>query len=56
MSDDSWHNLIDPAEMEHAMFNAIEQDMDTFSSQEALDYERAYYKVSHLSNTIRHHV
>ena len=27
------------------MSSAIEQDMDTFSSQEALEFERAYYKV-----------
>ncbi|KAJ4297535.1 hypothetical protein N0V90_005427 [Kalmusia sp. IMI 367209] len=30
--------------MEEAMSKAIEPDMDAFSSQEALDYQRAYYK------------
>ena len=48
MSDGSWQNVIDPSKMEAAVANAIEQDMDTFSSQEALDYERAYYKVCNL--------
>jgi hypothetical protein len=47
-SDGSWQNVIDPSKMEAAVANAIEQDMDTFSSQEALDYERAYYKVCNL--------
>jgi hypothetical protein len=35
------------------MNNAIEQDMDTFSSQEALDNERAYYKVRFFLLSIR---
>lgn len=37
--------VYDPVKMETAMTNAIEQDMDVFSSQEALDNQRAYYKV-----------
>jgi hypothetical protein len=36
--------LLDPTIMENTMNSAIEQDMDTFSSQEALDNQRAYYK------------
>jgi hypothetical protein len=35
----------EPLALEKAMNDAIEQDMDTFSSQEALDNQRAYYKV-----------
>lgn len=45
MGDGSCMSLIRPEKMEEAMTNAIEQDMDNFSSQEALDYQRAYYKV-----------
>lgn len=37
--------LIRPERIGEAMSKALEQDMDAFSSQEALDYERAYYKV-----------
>lgn len=48
MGDGSYQDVIDPSKMEAAVANAIEQDMDTFSSQEALDYERAYYKVCNL--------
>lgn len=39
-----YQNKIDPVKLEDAMSNAIEQDMDVFSSQEALDTQRAYYK------------
>ncbi len=38
------YTKIDPHKLEDAMSNAIEQDMDLFSSQEALDAQRAYYK------------
>lgn len=37
--------LVVPAEMEKAMADLIEQNMDKFSSEEALDNQRAYYKV-----------
>lgn len=40
---------LDPSEMLKAMDATIELDMDTFSSQEALDTERAYYKVTTVS-------
>ena len=45
LSNGAIQNVIVPSRMEAALANAIEQDMDTFSSQDALDYERAYYKV-----------
>ncbi|CAO2655125.1 Nn.00g101890.m01.CDS01 [Neocucurbitaria sp. VM-36] len=35
---------LEPDKLTKAMDNAIEQDMDVFSSQEALDTERAFYK------------
>jgi hypothetical protein len=35
---------VDPAKLQEAMTNSIERDMDTFSSAEALDTQRAYYK------------
>ncbi|KAF1963020.1 hypothetical protein CC80DRAFT_499318 [Byssothecium circinans] len=37
-------NSYDETKLEHAMNNSIEQDMDAFSAQEALDNQRAYYK------------
>ncbi|KAF1977702.1 hypothetical protein BU23DRAFT_452188 [Bimuria novae-zelandiae CBS 107.79] len=40
----TYRDVIFPESLKDAMTQAIEQDMDTFSSQEALDYERAYYK------------
>ncbi|KAJ4991097.1 dynamin family protein [Stagonosporopsis vannaccii] len=40
----SFKTYNDPDKLAQAMNNAIEQDMDTFSSQEALDIQRAYYK------------
>lgn len=39
------HEALDPATMHKALNDSIELDMDTFSSQEALDTQRAYYKV-----------
>jgi hypothetical protein len=36
---------VNPTRLEENMNAAIEQDMDVFSSQEALDTQRAYYKV-----------
>ncbi|KAF2740911.1 hypothetical protein EJ04DRAFT_592504 [Polyplosphaeria fusca] len=35
---------INPAKVQQAMANAVEQNMDRFSAAEALDIERAYYK------------
>lgn len=43
-SDDNVETHIDPHKLAEAMERAIELDMDAFSSQEALDIERAYYK------------
>ncbi|KAF2689294.1 hypothetical protein K458DRAFT_126151 [Lentithecium fluviatile CBS 122367] len=40
----SWVIGCDPTAIETAMDNSIEQNMDTFSSQEALDNQHAYYK------------
>lgn len=40
------HTHYDPTLMKQAMTDSIEQDMDKFSSEEALDKQRAYYKVS----------
>ena len=37
-------SLCDPVKMEKAFTNSIEQNMDKFSSEEALDNQRAYYK------------
>jgi len=34
----------DPTLIESSMNKVIEKDLDTFSSQEALDNQRAYYK------------
>lgn len=42
----AYHTHFDPDKLEKAMADSIEQDMDVFSSQEALDNQRAYYKVS----------
>lgn len=39
-----YRETIDPAKLEEAMNNSIERDMDAFSSAEALDTQRAYYK------------
>lgn len=39
-----YRNVIEPATLENAMNLFIERDMDTFSSAEALDTQRAYYK------------
>jgi hypothetical protein len=39
-----YQNKVDPLKLEVAMSTAVEQDMDVFSSQEALDAQRAYYK------------
>lgn len=35
---------VDPGKLTEAMDKTIEPDMDVFSSQEALDIERAFYK------------
>ena len=43
-SDDNVETHIDPQKLAEAMERTIELDMDVFSSQEALDIERAYYK------------
>jgi hypothetical protein len=43
---------VDPAKLQEAMTNSIERDMDTFSSAEALDTQRAYYKVEPLPEII----
>ncbi|KAF2798534.1 hypothetical protein K505DRAFT_371665 [Melanomma pulvis-pyrius CBS 109.77] len=40
----SYHTHYDPITLESAMANAFEQNMDKFSSEEALDNQRAYYK------------
>jgi hypothetical protein len=40
--------IVDSAKLQKNMDAAIELDMDSFSSQEALDTQRAYYKVSLL--------
>jgi endo-1,4-beta-D-glucanase Y len=37
--------LVAIAEMEKFLNDATEKDMDTFSAQDALDTQRAYYKV-----------
>jgi hypothetical protein len=52
MYDGTYQTVIKPEKMEDAMSKAIEQDMDNFSSQEALDYERAYYKVCSFLNLL----
>lgn len=39
------HTHYDPQLMKQAMRDSIEQDMDRFSAEEALDKQRAYYKV-----------
>lgn len=41
----SHHTHCDPAKMQKAMADSIEQNMDKFSSEEALDNQRAYYRV-----------
>lgn len=41
-------------ELTEALSQAIEQDMDKFSSEEALDFERAYYKVQLFSIRLSH--
>ncbi|KAK7188804.1 hypothetical protein DPSP01_014147 [Paraphaeosphaeria sporulosa] len=38
------HTHYDPVKMEKAMAQSIEQNMDKYSSEEALDNQRAYYK------------
>ncbi|OAL42618.1 GTP-binding protein [Pyrenochaeta sp. DS3sAY3a] len=38
------HTHYDPVKMEKAMAESIEQNMDKFSSEEALDNQRAYYR------------
>ncbi|KAF2190472.1 GTP-binding protein [Zopfia rhizophila CBS 207.26] len=38
------HTHYDPTKMEKIMAESIEQNMDKFSSEEALDNQRAYYK------------
>ncbi|KAH8695795.1 dynamin family protein-like protein [Phaeosphaeriaceae sp. PMI808] len=45
---------IDPTMLSEAMDKAIELDMDVFSSQEALDTERAFYKdeINYFVNTV----
>jgi hypothetical protein len=43
-SNDNIRTYLDPGELSEAMNKAIEPDMDVFSSQEALDTERAFYK------------
>jgi hypothetical protein len=40
----SFRPEIDPVKLEQVLSNAIEQDMDKFSAEEALDTTRAYYK------------
>jgi hypothetical protein len=45
-SDNKTHTGLNSAKLEENMNAAIEQDMDVFSSQEALDTQRAYYKVT----------
>lgn len=39
------HTHYDPIKMEKAMAESIEQNMDKYSSEEALDNQRAYYRV-----------
>lgn len=46
--DKTYHSHYDPVKMEKALTDSIEQDMDKFSSEEALDNQRAYYKVCSL--------
>ena len=41
---DTLRKHVDPGKLAEAMNKAIELDMDVFSSQEALDTERAFYK------------
>jgi hypothetical protein len=43
--DKMYHTYYDPAVMDKAMAKSIEQNMDKFSAAEALDNQRAYYKV-----------
>jgi GTPase Era involved in 16S rRNA processing len=45
-TDNTSQLCVNPARLEEHMNAAIEQDMDVFSSQEALDTQRAYYKVT----------
>ncbi|KAH7090390.1 dynamin family protein-like protein [Paraphoma chrysanthemicola] len=40
----NWQTKVDPVRLKEAFDKAIELDMDVFSSQEALDTQRAYYK------------
>ncbi|KAF2803435.1 GTP-binding protein [Mytilinidion resinicola] len=40
----SHHTYCDPAKMQKAIANSIKQNMDKFSSEEALDNQRAYYR------------
>ncbi|CAN9170146.1 unnamed protein product [Alternaria alternata] len=42
--DDKLQKYVDPGKLTEAMDKTIELDMDVFSSQEALDIERAFYK------------
>lgn len=46
--DNAFQDVLDPGLIEKALNNSVELDMDTFSSQEALDTQRAYYKVKCL--------
>ncbi|KAH6866866.1 dynamin family protein-like protein [Alternaria rosae] len=42
--EDKLRKYVDPGKLTEAMDKAIEPDMDVFSSQDALDTERAFYK------------
>jgi Na+-translocating ferredoxin:NAD+ oxidoreductase RnfC subunit len=44
-NDTTSKRYLDPATMEAAMENSIILDMDKFSAEEALDLQRAFYKV-----------
>jgi hypothetical protein len=43
----TYHTAVNAIRLKEHMNAAIEQDMDVFCSQEALDTQRAYYKVKH---------
>lgn len=49
-----YRSEVDPVKLEQALSNSIEQNMDKYSAEEALDNARAYYKVRSLLNWTRY--
>ncbi|KAF2843913.1 hypothetical protein T440DRAFT_559875 [Plenodomus tracheiphilus IPT5] len=56
--DKSYHTYYDPALMEKAMAESIEQNMEKFSAAEALNNQRAYYKdeLKYFTNAVARQV